>query len=250
MIGSSSHNNRSSDNDNKDKKSRFQRDTRECEELENTSVCSNCSSITTTDHDEDNDDDNEVPAEVETTVCTSASRKAASPFPEKKSKFTITKATARPSSPSSSSPKSDAVSISFLGPIAPESRLRTKPGQVIQKALAGLRPGGIFFVLDYQDDSHIVDASMGISTSTTTKSSGTAGTPNTCSLAVKEIPHDLVQQWNLTIVPTNLETFYNTKLKQVATKPAPTRGPSLVPASRRIVRWMGIKPRQQVSPKE
>jgi hypothetical protein len=238
MIGSvgpvnnnSSSNN--SNNSNNNQKSRFQRDTPASEELENTSVCSSLSSMT--DHDDDDNGDSEVPVQVTTT--------------EKKSKFTITKATARPNSPSYSSPVLDAVSISFLGPITPETSQRTTPGQVIQKALAGLRPGGIFFVLDYQDDSQVAGTgiSMG-STSITPEASGSASNA-CCSLAVKEIPQDLVQQWNLTMVPTNLESFYNAKPKQSTAKPPPTtKVPSLVPASRRIVRWMGIKPR--VSPKE
>jgi hypothetical protein len=118
-----------------------------------------------------------------------------------------------------------------------------------------LRPGGVFFVLDYKDEpEHELDvARAGPASSNTLVSEDTATSPSaattaadppsspaSCSRAVKEIPQELLQQWNLTMVPTNLEMYYHQKYGTAA--PNGGKNTSLPAASQRIVRWMGIKP--------
>ncbi|CAB9506221.1 expressed unknown protein [Seminavis robusta] len=201
-------------------------------EEDDTSVCSSVSALT----DDEQDDHGALTTSRPTPAIlapTSITTPTVNATRMKKSRFAITKA--RVNATTQSSPASDAVSISFLHvakqpnpgttPLGTTPSSIGRPTQVIQKALAGLRPGGVFFVLDYKDEANQPCPSM----------------------AMKEIPQDLVEKWSLTMVPTNLETFYNTKLKLPSSKPAAPRTSSL-PASKRIVRWMGIKPRQQVSP--
>lgn len=174
----------------------------------------------------------------------------------RKSKFTVTKAPKNVAKSSTTKPTNDAVSISFLnnGNSTPK-----KPAvkQVIQKALASLRPGGVFFVLDYKDDDpnpqitskrsnrSPTTGSLSMSPSnhtklTMTSSSGPPSPASTStSRAIKEIDEDLIKQWNLTMVPTNLEMYYKNKTNNNDTRKTP---PSSLATSNRIVRWMGVKP--------
>jgi hypothetical protein len=120
--------------------------------------------------------------------------------------------------------KTDAICVSFLHPTPDNSRQPQQPiKQIIQRALTTLRPGGVFFVLDYREEDQPAQA---------------ASSPRSCcSRAMKQVPEDLVQQWNLTLVPTNLETYYQGRKRPTAS----------LPAQQRIVRWMGIKPARQDS---
>lgn len=84
-----------------------------------------------------------VPVPVNATVKVMSTRK---------SKFTVTEATPRKECISNDDPassKTDALSISFLSKEVQKDQFPSK--QIIQKALTGLRPGGVFFVLDYRD---------------------------------------------------------------------------------------------------
>lgn len=171
-----------------------------------TSLCSSVSSIT--------DDEQHLDLDLDTL------EQSQLPLKKKKSRFNVSKA--KPTTPVTNVTK-EAVSISFLGSPKASSR-PTNAKQVIQRALASLRPGGIFFVLDYKEEEQ-----------------NSAGAQ---SRAMKEIPPDLLQHWNLTMVPSDLETFYNTQLATKTAKPAPKR--TALPAAKRVVRWMGVKPTGRV----
>ena len=175
----------------------------------------------------------------------------------RKSKFTVTEAepsiynatTPTCSSHSHTSPssnKTDALSISFLSKAVQDDHY--PPKQVIQKALTSLRPGGVFFVLDYkdQDPKEETPSSSHDLVAEENDNSKAPVSPQACSLAMRDIPDELMQKYQLTLVPTNVETFYNTQLVTATgdadwAKPAPVRT-SVLPSSQRVIRWMGVKP--------
>ena len=184
------------------------------EDHDTTSVCSSVSALT---EEESEAPQQQAPAQAKPPAAAPKKKK-------KKSRFAISKA--KPVTQAvTSRTNAEAVSISFLSAPKAPSR-QNNPKQVIQRALASLRPGGVFFVLDYKEEDPVPAV-------------GTQS-PGAQSRAMKEIPPDLLQQWNLTMVPSDLETFYNTKLATKSAKPAPKR--TSLPASKRVVRWMGVKP--------
>ena len=164
--------------------------------------------------------------------------------PVQKGKFTVTEAKPTSmyshsnnprkecsSSNEATSSKTDVLSISFLSKAVQDDNF--PPKQVIQKALTSLRPGGVFFVLDYMDqDFEQVPEPL----------DKPPASPQACSLAMKEMPDELMEKYNIIVIPTNLETFYNEHLVDESwSKPAPART-SVLPSSQRVIRWMGVKP--------